>query len=743
MDQPSHSSHSPTNGDRHWEVSRIDRRDTAPTLAASDLFDMSMTQPPASDPSLSIASFMRWKGTIAAVFFMVFGALSLFIWTTMGPEYSSTAVMRVASVVPRVLYKTEDNGAVPLYQSYLTTQVSVVQSPEVLSRVFKHEDVRATGWYKAAKSSSGDDMAAMVDKLVAHLSVSERRGTELVDITMATSNSNEAATIVNAIAQEYKSFWEEQQAESERQRLATLHAQLSDVQEQIDKLFEAKYQLAAKLGTGLHDEVRTQMLEQINERRADLAKLRAEQAVRQFEMDKMKEYSKGRDDSSADDLSEEVDYPSMPMFESNPTWVQQRENLEQAKHRLAQLRTSFGDAHPKAQAAIADVKYAQRMLRMTEQRMNPTHMEYNIGLQEQKEKALQESMQELMRQMASGDSLANELARTEESYNDKKTVRKDLLERLRALEMESNAPGRVVVQSAGLVRRLPSSDRRTIFTLCAFLTAIMGGLGAGYLRSRIDPTIHAFGDMATSSIRDVPFLGQLPRCRNALQAQEHTLTGLSIKEHIRLIRTMLLQRLGNKGASVVVTSPEPSTGKTTVSILLGQSLAHIGKKVLLVDLDFPHPSLSEHFGLLNQPGLRSTLTGNIDECSAIVASDTKGLDILPVGRREGVENYEILANGAFSASIERWTKMYDFVLMDSPPVLSMADARIAAGHADGSIMVLRASHSRRQETVEALASLSTAGGTLLGTILCGVDTNASYYPDYYAEHRANTAELLA
>jgi non-specific protein-tyrosine kinase len=101
---------------------------------------------------------------------------------------------------------------------------------------------------------------------------------------------------------------------------------------------------------------------------------------------------------------------------------------------------------------------------------------------------------------------------------------------------------------------------------------------------------------------------------------------------------------------------------------------------------------------------------------------------------------ELLANGVFSSCLRRWKSSYDFVLLDSPPVLPVADARILAGQVDGTIMVLRASHSRRDEVVQAYADLSAAGGTLLGTMLVGVQTPSSY--GYYNDYVSPDAQLL-
>ena len=105
-------------------------------------------------------------------------------------------------------------------------------------------------------------------------------------------------------------------------------------------------------------------------------------------------------------------------------------------------------------------------------------------------------------------------------------------------------------------------------------------------------------------------------------------------------------------------------------------------------------------------------------------------DILPAGRtREGFTP-DILGNGVMTSAINRWKQRYDFVILDSPPVSHVADARILGGFCSGTIMVIRMSHCRRAEVAEAYSLLSTTGGNVLGTILIGSSRSASY-SDYY------------
>jgi capsular exopolysaccharide synthesis family protein len=153
-----------------------------------------------------------------------------------------------------------------------------------------------------------------------------------------------------------------------------------------------------------------------------------------------------------------------------------------------------------------------------------------------------------------------------------------------------------------------------------------------------------------------------------------------------------------------------------VAVLLARSLAQLGKRTLLVEADLRRPALSQNLKLDSRAGLAALLAGTVDEKNVLVPTDLENLDLVPAGARPGEFNAELLANGVFTDCLERWRKAYDFVLLDSPPVPVVADARILAAHADGTILVLRSAHCRRTEVMRAYLDLQAGGSSLLGTI---------------------------
>jgi tyrosine-protein kinase Etk/Wzc len=206
-----------------------------------------------------------------------------------------------------------------------------------------------------------------------------------------------------------------------------------------------------------------------------------------------------------------------------------------------------------------------------------------------------------------------------------------------------------------------------------------------------------------------------------------------VNESIRVVRTTLLSRLDSHGSTtVLVTSAAGGTGKSRFTMMLGKSLAQAGKRVLVIDADFRKMALTKRVDLSDKSGLIESLCSRSIDKRHIFPTETSGLSIMPVGKR-GDDHvvFEEIANGAFKSCIDQLREQYDIILLDSPPILPVADAAILSNQVDGTIMVEREFISRRSNVIEALARLDSAGGHLLGTVFVGSGSREGYGYGYY------------
>jgi len=187
---------------------------------------------------------------------------------------------------------------------------------------------------------------------------------------------------------------------------------------------------------------------------------------------------------------------------------------------------------------------------------------------------------------------------------------------------------------------------------------------------------------------------------------------------------------------VLVASPNSGDGKSTLVSNLAIAIAQTGRKVLVIDADLRQPSQHEIFGVEDDQGLSTVLSEEKDPSSAIQKSTVANLDIMPCGPIP--ENpAEILNSPHFSDIIEQLSDMYDHVIIDSPPVVGVTDARIIAASCDATLLVLKAESTNRKLAELTRDGLLSVGGQLLGVVLNGVpSTGAAAYGGY----RSRTTE---
>jgi len=205
-------------------------------------------------------------------------------------------------------------------------------------------------------------------------------------------------------------------------------------------------------------------------------------------------------------------------------------------------------------------------------------------------------------------------------------------------------------------------------------------------------------------------------------------------EAFRTLRTAVFFGVPwDEARTVVVTSPAPGEGKSTVVSNLAIAMAQAGQKVLVVDADFRRPMQHKIFQLDRQTrGMSAVLAGHMPLESAIERTGIKNLDVLTCG--PDVPNpAEIIGSRAFNQVIQRLAEEYDRVLIDSPPVAAVTDPLILAALCDVTILVLRAEQSMRRVSVQARDNLANVEARILGVVVNDVPLKSGRY-GYYGQY---------
>jgi capsular exopolysaccharide synthesis family protein len=280
----------------------------------------------------------------------------------------------------------------------------------------------------------------------------------------------------------------------------------------------------------------------------------------------------------------------------------------------------------------------------------------------------------------------------------------------------------------------------------ALILGLLVGIGLALGFEHLDNTFKTPEDVKAHL--SVPFLGMVPdvslktpgaaaRGPNASQVMKSP--NSAVGDAYRVLRTNLIfTSAETTGRVVLVTSAVPGEGKTTTLANLAAALAQNGAKVLAVDADLRRPTLNQHFGLQKTPGLSDLIVGKSAASQAIQTTRIDGLQLLSCGYQPP-NPAELLGSPMMKQILDAIRSHYDWVLIDTPPLLAMADAPVLCSLVDGVVLVLAAEVATKPAVMRAIEQVQSVGGKMLGVVLnkVNLERNSYYYSQYYGEYYRN------
>lgn len=295
---------------------------------------------------------------------------------------------------------------------------------------------------------------------------------------------------------------------------------------------------------------------------------------------------------------------------------------------------------------------------------------------------------------------------------------------------EGEAASLVTIETIqpAVVPSSPSSPNVPLNLLLGALAGLVLGIGASSLRAVLDTRIHSQHDIA--QVTDKPILGGIAFDPDARKRPlvVHADPRNPRAESFRSLRTNL-QFLNIDGGprSFVVSSPNPGEGKSTTTANLAISLAETGATVALIEGDLRLPTLARYLGIEGAVGLTDVLLGRAEVADALQKWGREKLFILPAGRIPPNPS-ELLGSAAMARLLEQLTERFDYVLIDTPPLLLVTDAAVVSKFAGGVIVVAASGTTKKHELAGAVRALDAIGSRLLGVIITLLPTRG---PDSY------------
>ncbi|GAA2493450.1 polysaccharide biosynthesis tyrosine autokinase [Terrabacter carboxydivorans] len=269
------------------------------------------------------------------------------------------------------------------------------------------------------------------------------------------------------------------------------------------------------------------------------------------------------------------------------------------------------------------------------------------------------------------------------------------------------------------------------------------GIGLALLRHTLDTKVRSEDDIKALSGR--PILGNIPMVKSvkggllSLESDPHGRHAESIR---RLRTNILFVDVTTGGHSFVITSSVPGEGKTTTTINLALAMADAGSKVLLIDGDLRNPSVASTMGLDGSFGLTTLLLGQAEPDDVVQRWRETTLHVLPAGPVPPNPS-ELLGSEPMEALFGKLSHDYDFILVDSPPVVPVIDAVLINKLTHGLIMVVGAERTKKRDLASAVQSLETVDAPVAGFALNMVSSGSSttHRYGYYGYNRDADAKL--
>jgi capsular exopolysaccharide synthesis family protein len=290
--------------------------------------------------------------------------------------------------------------------------------------------------------------------------------------------------------------------------------------------------------------------------------------------------------------------------------------------------------------------------------------------------------------------------------------------------------------------KVPQNPARPMVMLNLLLGLVLGlccGIGSAFFLDHQDIRIKAAEDVA--DFLNVPALGSITFNRVAGNMKEivRTAPRSEFTENYNALRTTLLLSAADlPPRHILISSSVAGEGKTTTATNLALTMAKAGSRVLLIDADLRKPTLHKVFKLHNQVGLSSYLAGSGDK-SILNKGSHENLVVIPAGPTPA-NPYDLLNSNRMEALIENLGKDFDVIICDSPPILSVADARVLCRFFDGIIVVARAGLTTYPMMKKSIRMVKEVKGEILGIVVNAVQTRDQEYYSYYSNYLEVTAK---
>ncbi len=669
-------------------------------------------------------------------------ALAILATFLMTPYYTAVSRIEISRANDNV---TNVEGLRPQNenndQEFYATQYSLLEAETIAQRVARARNLAnndaffeafgvdlsdSTGLQQKSKNLSGAErsgrMALATSILLDHVSISPVRGSSLVDVKFSSPDPSLSATIANTWVSEYVASMLERRFASTADARKFLEDKLEQMRQRLEESERQQVQYADRNGiitlqTSQDGEGRT--TSQATLASANLQALNNELASATAE--RISAESVARNSSKADKDSLQ-----------NPAINGLRQKRAELAADYAKMMVQFEPGYPPAKAIASQIAVLDKSIAAEEARFGAS-AQSRYAQAMQRERQLQDKVSQLKGQLLGERQNSIQYNIYQREVDTNRQLYDSLLQRYKEIGVAGVGSNNISVVDPAQVPTSPSSPNLPL----NIALALIAGLGlAGlyvFVAEQIDQTVSNPDDIQHRL--GLSTLGVVPTI-NPEEFEKSTSDKKSVLwEAYQALRTNM-SFLTDHGVprSFQVTSTRPNEGKSTSAYMLGKVLAANGKTVLIIDSDMRNPSMHKIFETHNNAGLSNFLAGEDNLNTLVQPTADAGVSLMPAGPIPP-NPAELLSNNRLPELIELLKGRYNYVVIDSPPVLGLADAPLISRAVEGVVYTIEANGAKIKGIESALQRLQMARATIFGAILSKHDNkNAQYGYGYGYEY---------
>lgn len=637
-------------------------------------------------------------------------------------------------------------------EKFQQTQYKILQSWSLAQRVFQALNLKEGPDVKKLKEKDpGKTEAqleeAMVSRLMKKIEINPIKNSFLVEVAFQSPDKSLAQKVVNTIADEYMYLSIDRRNESFALVRKWLDKQLQEMATKVQEAQKKLYKFGQKTDIYTLEDKDNVVVQKFIDLSSLLTKSQAEKMAKEAQFKQIKD--KG---------------PNAPLIVNHPLVASLRQQLVAQQAKVSAMGKVFRGEHPDLLAERANLAELQGRLKAEIQRLQES-VQADYEAANRTEKLLSESFSDQKGQMAKLQDNLTDFQILKRDAQTNEQLYQALLARVKEASIAGTmVPSNVAVIDPGRMPDKPFKPKTNRDLALAIVLGLTLGVGLALLMENLDDSIKSLDDLERAcslpSLGAVPLLGSngrlslsrrkkseetgmwryLPRVQRGDQSNVETADrDLMVYKHpkshiteaIRHVHTsLMLSASGRPPLAIMLTSANPSEGKTLLCANLAQAYALSDRRVVLIDCDLRKPRLHQVFQLDSQPGLSNYLTGGATLEEILRPTVIPNLTLISAGARPP-SPANLLNSDNFKELLTQLRQQFHHIIIDTPPVLGFADARFISVLVDGVLLVTKYNSTHKSASRQASQLLSQVHAPILGAVLNYVGAHSQIYGGYY------------